>query len=122
MKGIGIGSRLHPVTRVTDKHLLPVYDKPMIYYPLQTLVDADIDNILIVTGGTAPAISSGSCATGRILVCVSSTLPIRKGKGELLTPYAWPSLLPAVNAFAWFLATTSSRETFVRLRKSSRGR
>jgi glucose-1-phosphate thymidylyltransferase len=57
MKGIvlagGIGSRLHPLTRVTNKHLLPVYDKPMIYYPLQTLVDAGIDDILVVTGGSS---------------------------------------------------------------------
>jgi glucose-1-phosphate thymidylyltransferase len=55
MKGIvlagGIGSRLYPLTRVTNKHLLPVYDKPMVFYPLQILVDAGIRDILIVTGG-----------------------------------------------------------------------
>jgi glucose-1-phosphate thymidylyltransferase len=57
MKGIvlagGTGSRLHPLTRVTNKHLLPIYNKPMVYYPLQTLVDAGIDDILIVTGGSS---------------------------------------------------------------------
>src|SRR5574339_614793 len=56
MKGIvlagGTGSRLHPLTKITNKHLLPVYDKPMIYYPIQTLVDAGIRDILIVTGGS----------------------------------------------------------------------
>ncbi len=55
MKGVilagGIGSRLYPLTRVTNKHLLPVYDRPMIYYPLQALVHAGIQDILIVTGG-----------------------------------------------------------------------
>lgn len=55
MKGVilagGTGSRLYPLTRVTNKHLLPVYDKPMLYYPLQTLVDAGIEDIVIVTGG-----------------------------------------------------------------------
>lgn len=55
MKGIvlagGTGSRLYPLTRVTNKHLLPVYDRPMIYYPIQTLVDTGIKDILLVTGG-----------------------------------------------------------------------
>ena len=54
MKGIllcgGMGTRLHPLTRVTNKHLLPVYDKPMIFHPLETLVKAGIKEILVVTG------------------------------------------------------------------------
>lgn len=55
MKGIvlagGTGSRLFPLTKITNKHLLPVYDKPMIYYPIGTLVNAGIRDILVVTGG-----------------------------------------------------------------------
>jgi len=55
MKGIvlagGLGSRLYPLTKVTNKHLLPVYNEPMIYYPIRILVNAGINEILIVTGG-----------------------------------------------------------------------
>lgn len=55
MKGVilagGLGTRLCPLTKITNKHLLPVYDKPMIFYPLKTLVDAGIKDIMIVTGG-----------------------------------------------------------------------
>ena len=54
MKGVvlagGLGSRLQPMTRVTNKHFLPVFDRPMIYFPIQQLADAGIDEILIVTG------------------------------------------------------------------------
>ncbi len=55
MKGIvlagGTGSRLFPLTKITNKHLLPIFDKPMIYYPIQALVEAGIEDLLIVTGG-----------------------------------------------------------------------
>jgi len=55
MKGVilagGLGTRLHPLTKITNKHLLPIYDRPMIYYPLNTLVKAGITDILLVTGG-----------------------------------------------------------------------
>ena len=57
MKGVvlagGLGSRLRPLTAVTNKHLLPVYNQPMIYYPIQTLVNAGIEDIMIVTGGNS---------------------------------------------------------------------
>jgi glucose-1-phosphate thymidylyltransferase len=55
MKGVvlagGLGSRLHPCTRITNKHLLPVYDRPMIHYPIEALVKAGVREVLIVTGG-----------------------------------------------------------------------
>jgi glucose-1-phosphate thymidylyltransferase len=55
MKGVvlagGLGTRLFPLTRVTNKHLMPIYDKPMIFYPIETLVHAGVEEILIVTGG-----------------------------------------------------------------------
>ncbi len=56
MKGVilagGLGTRLAPLTNITNKHLLPIYDKPMIYYPIQTLVNAGIEDIMVVTGGS----------------------------------------------------------------------
>ena len=57
MKGVilagGLGSRLFPLTKVTNKHLLPIYNKPMIYYPIETLVKAGIRDVLIITGGNS---------------------------------------------------------------------
>lgn len=55
MKGVilagGLGTRLYPLTKVTNKHLLPVYNKPMVFYPIETLVHAGITDIMVVTGG-----------------------------------------------------------------------
>src|SRR5438477_12619235 len=56
MKGVilagGTGSRLHPLTRITNKHLLPIYDRPMVTYAIEALVKAGIVEIMLVTGGT----------------------------------------------------------------------
>ncbi|HYL06958.1 MAG TPA: sugar phosphate nucleotidyltransferase, partial [Candidatus Udaeobacter sp.] len=56
MKGVilagGTGSRLHPLTRITNKHLLPIYDRPMISYAIEALVSAGVDEMMLVTGGT----------------------------------------------------------------------
>ena len=57
MKGVilagGLGTRLHPLTKITNKHLLPVHNEPMIYYPIKTLINAGIEDIMIVTGGNS---------------------------------------------------------------------
>src|SRR5207248_3358487 len=56
MKGVilagGTGSRLHPLTRITNKHLLPIYDRPMINYAIEALVSAGVGDLMLVTGGT----------------------------------------------------------------------
>jgi glucose-1-phosphate thymidylyltransferase len=57
MKGVilagGLGTRLHPLTKITNKHLLPVHNQPMIYYPIRALINAGIEDIMIVTGGNS---------------------------------------------------------------------
>src|ERR671937_1815064 len=56
MKGVilagGTGSRLHPLTRITNKHLLPLHDRPMVTYAIEALVNAGIEEMMLVTGGT----------------------------------------------------------------------
>src|SRR2546423_13843321 len=93
MKGVvlagGTGSRLNPLTRVTNKHLLPVYDKPMVYYPIQTLVNAGIQEILLVTGGKNAGEFLRILGNGRDfgLKPINSTYQVGEGGiAEVLSP------------------------------------
>jgi glucose-1-phosphate thymidylyltransferase len=63
----GLGSRLYPLTHATSKHLLPIYDRPMVYYPIDTLVRAGIDEVIIVTGGPHAGDYLGVLRNGRHL-------------------------------------------------------
>ena len=87
MKGVilagGLGTRLHPLTRVTNKHLLPVYDKPMIFYPLQALINAGIEEILIVTGGNHAGEFLRLLADGRELGLKSLNYTYQQGEGGI---------------------------------------
>ncbi len=87
MKGVvlagGTGSRLFPLTKITNKHLLPIYDKPMIYYPIQTLVDAGIEEILIVTGGKNAGDFLRLLANGRQFGLVHLDYTYQEGEGGI---------------------------------------
>ena len=106
MKGIvlagGLGTRLNPLTKVTNKHLLPVYNRPMIYYPIQTLVDSGITEIRIVTGGRNAGdylqLLSNAKAFGLERLDFSGAMdqrmarPIKKGRAALLLRYHWRNI------------------------------
>ena len=87
MKGVvlagGTGSRLFPLTKITNKHLLPIYDKPMIYYPIQTLVDAGICDILIVTGGRNAGDFLRLLANGKEFGLVHLNYTYQEGEGGI---------------------------------------
>ena len=93
MKGVvlagGIGSRLFPLTRVTNKHLLPVYDKPMIFYPLQTLVAAGIRDVLIVTGSASVGDFLRLLGNGEDFGLQRLSFASQKGEGGSPMPCAW---------------------------------
>jgi len=79
----GTGSRLNPLTRVTNKHLLPVHDKPMVYYPIQTLVNAGIEEILLVTDGKNSGDFLGLLGNGRELGLKHFDYAYQEGEGGI---------------------------------------
>src|SRR5579884_4120305 len=87
MKGIilagGLGSRLRPLTKVTNKHLLPIYDKPMIYYPIETLCRAGIRDIMIVTGGNAAGDFLRLLGNGRAFGLKDIAYTYQEGEGGI---------------------------------------
>jgi glucose-1-phosphate thymidylyltransferase len=100
MKGIvlagGTGSRLFPLTKITNKHLLPIYDKPMIYYPIQTLVDAGITDIMVVTGGKNSGDFLRLLANGKHFGLKHiAYAPIRKAKAASRKRWAFASTFAA---------------------------
>lgn len=87
MRGVilagGLGSRLHPLTKVTNKHLLPVYHKPMIYYPIETLVDAGVKELMIVTGGNSAGDFLRLIGNGRKLGLDHVSFAYQEGEGGI---------------------------------------
>ncbi len=87
LKGVilagGLGKRLDPLTRVTNKHLLPVYNQPMIYYPIRTLVQSGIKNILIVTGEKHIGDFKKLLGNGKELGAKNISYAVQKGEGGI---------------------------------------
>ncbi|HET9393804.1 MAG TPA: sugar phosphate nucleotidyltransferase [Candidatus Rubrimentiphilum sp.] len=87
MKGIilagGLGTRLRPLTKVTNKHLLPIYDKPMIYYPIETLCRAGIGDIMIVTGGNSAGDFLRLLGNGRSFGLKDISYTYQEGEGGI---------------------------------------
>ena len=118
MKGVvlagGLGSRLRPLTAVTNKHLLPVYNQPMIYYPIQTLVNAGITDIMIVTGGNSAGDFLKLLGNGKAFGLKHLNYTYQEGEGGIAAALSLVEHFAAEIRSASFSATTSSRETFAR--------
>ena len=87
----GSGTRLHPLTRITNKHLLPIYDRPMISYAIEALVLAGINEMMVVTGGPTPESSCGCSATATSTASTGSATPTRTGPVASPRRSDWPS-------------------------------
>ncbi len=87
MKGVilagGLGSRLHPLTKVTNKHLLPVFDRPMIYYPIEALVRAGVEDVLVVTGGNSAGDFLKLLGNGRDFGLPTMNYTYQEGEGGI---------------------------------------
>ena len=87
MKGVilagGLGTRLHPLTKVTNKHLLPVFNKPMIYYPIEALAGAGIRDVLIVTGGNSAGDFLKLLGNGREFGLPTMNYTYQEGEGGI---------------------------------------
>lgn len=109
MKGVvlagGLGSRLLPLTKVTNKHLLPVYDKPMIYYPIQTLVNAGITEIMLVTGGNSAGDFLKLLGNGQDFGLKHLSYTYQQGEGGSPMRCGWRNTSPTTDRSAWCWAT-----------------
>src|SRR5260370_1852223 len=107
MRGVvlagGTGSRLTPLTRVTNKHLLPVYDKPMVYYPIQTLVNAGIQDILLVTGGKNAGEFLRLLGNGRDFGLTHINYTYQEGEGAIPEALGLPQDSPDVEPISLLL-------------------
>src|ERR1700691_316474 len=107
MKGVilagGTGSRLFPLTKVTNKHLLPVYDKPMIYYPLECMAKSGIEEVLLVTGGNNSGDFLRLLGNGHEFGLKNLNYTYQEGAGGIAQAQALSENFVGVNSFCFIL-------------------
>jgi dTDP-glucose pyrophosphorylase len=108
--GSGLGSRTNPLTRITNKYLLPVYGNIIIFYPTRTLVNAEVQKIIIVTGGNSAGdfLKASGQRQGLLAAAPELRLPKKRGRCCYALNVAEP-FSPTASAVAWCWTTTSSR-------------